>query len=202
MNYETLLNRITNFAILEKGWHFGEGKPADKLSSLNAKAVASLLHRSGISEFDAFPGLDGSVRVTGYKGDRYWEVTAKTNGQLDYIHEVAAATTNEEYGIDLSVLSEFVAPRFNFIRVKGWISSESYTPSTSIHISSGSSRKHSKLPATALESQSFRKVAERRSLAPYALISGSTTSDFQGLRRFIGTSASLRSTQGLEQPQA
>ena len=77
---DTTVEKIRGFGKLKKGWHFGqEGIEFDTELLADAIELAEMLHGIGIDQTDAFPVPDGSVAVTGYKGDHYLEFTVEAD---------------------------------------------------------------------------------------------------------------------------
>jgi hypothetical protein len=81
------LEKLSEFRLLKKGWHFGEGEP---LSEENIALCEALLHTSKSNRlviYDVFPGINGEVRFTIYEGNEYLEFTIEDNGQIVYLRE-------------------------------------------------------------------------------------------------------------------
>lgn len=87
MKNDTLL-RINDFSSLPKGWHFGEGSEISDDAIDVASKVFYGLFSQGISITDAFPGVDGEVRVTGYFNEHYIEITVENDCSITYLYEV------------------------------------------------------------------------------------------------------------------
>lgn len=71
--------KVRTFSELKKGWHFGhEGQPFLCETIFEAAKFAEAMERQGFST-DAFPGLNGEIRVTIY--DPYYEFDFRQNGR-------------------------------------------------------------------------------------------------------------------------
>lgn len=81
------LLKIKTFRNLETGWCHGEGVPARDDTVSIAERIATRLLRFGFGELDAFPGLDGEIRVTAYEGANYFEFTVESPGLVTFLHE-------------------------------------------------------------------------------------------------------------------
>lgn len=86
MKHDTLI-KLAEFQALGKGWCYGEGKPIETRVLNSATQIFHVLFKEGIAKTDAFPGVDGEVRVTGYEGEHYLEFTVENNGQVTYLYE-------------------------------------------------------------------------------------------------------------------
>ena len=71
-----VLAKIVDFQSLTPGWCYGEGFPFDERLLNKAIELATSLLGQGFEQLDAFPGLNGEVRVTAYqrspRGNRYY----------------------------------------------------------------------------------------------------------------------------------
>jgi len=67
--------KLNSFAKLKKGWNYGEGKEFSSVRINKAKQIDNILVQLLASPTDAFPGSDGQIMVTAYKGPYYLEYT-------------------------------------------------------------------------------------------------------------------------------
>ncbi len=79
--------RIRNFLELSEGWHFGEGTKILPRAVGEAEYLNSLLGLNGFGETDAFPGLDGEIRITSYCTEDYFEFTRESDDSWTFLHE-------------------------------------------------------------------------------------------------------------------
>lgn len=80
--------KIKSFAGLKKGWHYGEGiSISDELLDECLKFHRAL-NEFGFKETDAFPGLNGEIRITIYDSNCYIEFTFNTLNDIDYCLEI------------------------------------------------------------------------------------------------------------------
>ncbi|MER8938743.1 hypothetical protein NKH82_04450 [Mesorhizobium sp. M0915] len=72
-------DKIKSFENLVVGWNFGEGVPVLGREVTRALSALDLMRQFGLSITDAFPGLDGEVKVTSYKDDYYVQYIVSPN---------------------------------------------------------------------------------------------------------------------------
>lgn len=83
----TTLSKLLSFSSLPEGWHFGEGGPIDAARIIKGVEICSALEAKGYSATDAFPGIDGSLRLTGYWAKIYLEATIEVDNSIDVLIE-------------------------------------------------------------------------------------------------------------------
>ncbi len=93
--------KIRAFTGLTVGWHYGEGVPSsydtrDKALSIQAEAVVA-----GLLRMDAFPGIDGEIRIAIYLPDKYLEFTVEKNGLITFIEEHKGQETDYQPHLSL-----------------------------------------------------------------------------------------------------
>lgn len=129
-------DKIESFRSLEAGWNYGEGLSIDPEIISMAIDLNQYALNKGFWETDAFPGPDGSLRVTVYEEKDYLEFTIKADKKVTFIHEIgeeekdSAELTIDNSKIKISDLSD--------LRDQKWNSFDSYTPSTLISEEEGS----------------------------------------------------------------
>jgi hypothetical protein len=79
---DTTAEKIWSFVSLQKGWCYGSGVPAEQSVAMEATAVSTLLKSYGCEKTNAFPAEDGSILVTGYRGDHTIEVYCEVDGSF------------------------------------------------------------------------------------------------------------------------
>ena len=79
--------RIFSFRNLCDGWHFGEGVEVSESVLNSALALHSKIVAAGFIRTDAFPGLDGEIRVTVYQETMYAEFTLEKHGKWTFVLE-------------------------------------------------------------------------------------------------------------------
>lgn len=112
--------KLTGFADLEKGWHFGEGVPLKTEIITSANAILEKLSSAGIDKVNAFPGIAGEARVTAYLDDDYHEFTVETNGAISYVYEQRDEEVESRDGLSLSATLKLIdqrckVPRLNYV---------------------------------------------------------------------------------------
>jgi hypothetical protein len=86
INHKALI-KIYEFESLMDGWCYGEGKSLAQATINSAEEIFYVLFKLGIDKTDAFPGLDGEIRVTGYDNEHYFELTVEDSGLVTYLYE-------------------------------------------------------------------------------------------------------------------
>jgi len=101
--------KLETFSTLPPGWHYGRGGPIAEAVIAQAERVARQLVMGGISRTDAFPGVDGDVRVTGYLGDHFIAVDVSAAAdRFDVTHEINGAECCSAPGVDWATAREAI----------------------------------------------------------------------------------------------
>jgi hypothetical protein len=101
MNHSALL-KIEGFLNLGNGWCYGEGRPCLPSTANNAKQLVVFFLANGFTTIDAFPGINGEVRVTAYTRNDYIEFTFENNGLLTFLQEKNNEEIEYEENLSLS----------------------------------------------------------------------------------------------------
>lgn len=80
------LEKLGTLSLLEAGWHYGEGVPPLFSCVAIVEPLLIKLQEEEIAT-DIFPGLDGEVRLTTYRGSLYEEYTFEIDGTVTYARE-------------------------------------------------------------------------------------------------------------------
>lgn len=93
--------KIKSFRHLPKGWYYGEGVAAsqdtvDTAAELHANAMIL-----GLLKTDAFPGINGEIRITVYHGTIYLEFTIETDGLITFVREDYRRVTDSQTNLSL-----------------------------------------------------------------------------------------------------
>jgi len=72
--------KIRSFGRMPVGWHYGKGVPARGDIIRVAREYLWHFLMMGYQETDAFPGVDGEIMVTAYRGDYCTEITIEADG--------------------------------------------------------------------------------------------------------------------------
>lgn len=80
------LDKIRTFANLPLGWHYGRGNPPPATVIKDALRQLLNLLMLGYVETDAFPGVDGEIMVTAYRGGHCIQTTVETDGSFAVAH--------------------------------------------------------------------------------------------------------------------
>ena len=78
---DALLEKLASLADLPQGWHFGEGIAARPKAVAVAKEIYRKLDKPNAT--DVFPGMDGSLALVFYFGNRCVEISISPTGRLD-----------------------------------------------------------------------------------------------------------------------
>jgi hypothetical protein len=97
----TTAEKIKSFANLPVGWHYGRGTPASKEMVRVALQRYWNLQMLGYVETDAFPGVDGEVMVTCYRGRHCLEITAEVDGTFAVAHQCGGKEDFYENGLSV-----------------------------------------------------------------------------------------------------
>ncbi len=107
-DYITATSRkIRAFKNLPNGWHFGEGCPPSDTTISQAQELNKSLGLVGFQKTNAFPGIDGAVRVTAYHNKTYLEFTIEANGEVTFLHEEGGEEIEYRENVSLSQATEF-----------------------------------------------------------------------------------------------
>lgn len=80
--------KVISFARLYPGWHYGAGVPAPEKRVGRAIAYIMFFNGLGLDETDAFPGVDGEVMLTAYKGRHYLQLTLEANDRITAVYQI------------------------------------------------------------------------------------------------------------------
>jgi hypothetical protein len=79
--------KISSFAKLGAGWHYGGGVTPDIKTIGLAKRLLTVVQSYGVPTTDAFPGTAGEIMVTGYTSDDYLELICAADGTVAIVRE-------------------------------------------------------------------------------------------------------------------
>lgn len=88
--------KLKAFEDFEQGWHYGQGVPFSPETLGRAFRIADLAQFFDVEHTDAFPGVDGEIMVTLYKGNLCFEVTAEPDGSFIFLEERDGVQLNEQ----------------------------------------------------------------------------------------------------------
>lgn len=80
-------DKILDFKNLEKGWCYGEGIPIKDNVITQAMELHKVILHKGFGQTDAFPGLNGEVRITAYTAFDYLEFTFESFDKITFTYE-------------------------------------------------------------------------------------------------------------------
>jgi hypothetical protein len=91
--------KIRSYAKLPPGWHYGSGGPAQPRIVQIALEYLWFFLSFGYSEADAFPGVDGAIMVSAYRGKHCVEVTVEVDRSFAVAHQCDGETRFYEPGL-------------------------------------------------------------------------------------------------------
>lgn len=103
--------KLSGFADLETGWHFGEGVSPKSDIIASALTILEKLSSVGIERVNAFPGIAGEVRVTAYLADDYYEFTVEKNGTVSHVYERSDVEMESSEGLSLPMTLKLIDHR-------------------------------------------------------------------------------------------
>lgn len=80
-------DKILSFLELPIGWNYGQGRPPTREQALRALYAVATIDAAGFPIADAFPGNEGEIMVTGYRGELYLELTFEENEDCAFVIE-------------------------------------------------------------------------------------------------------------------
>lgn len=79
--------KIKGYGSLRPGWHYGEGVTPPDSNIQTALKLHDTFLDEGFTRTNAFPGVDGEVRVTAYHNQYYLELTVEVDGSITFVYE-------------------------------------------------------------------------------------------------------------------
>ncbi len=121
--------KIKDFETLRAGWCYGEGMQFSKQSIDSAMLVALSLLQHGFGQLDAFPGINGEIRVTAYDGDSYFEFTIDPDDAVTFVCERNGKELDYRAGLSIRDCLSMIPGHERCL----WNLFESSTPGISTH---------------------------------------------------------------------
>lgn len=149
--YADTASKILSFENLKAGWNYGEGGPISKSVIDTALAIYWHLQVLDFEETDAFPGIDGEIMVTAYRGNHYIESIVEIDGSISLQYEEADTEIYSEAGLTLVEALEKLSEISKLTLAGGtWSTYVSYIENTLIPTQSKTDLKAwlSKIPPT------------------------------------------------------
>lgn len=174
------LIKIEDFTNFSPGWCYGDGvKFSIDIINL-AKQLAIEFLSNGFDNIDAFPGVNGEIRVTAYAKDYYLEFTVETECNVTFLSEKNDQEVDYEEGLSIRDCFDRIA-KYRFLCDLY----EQFTDSTSIKTEVASKLSHSNhLPMEAY--QPLTTNARWSPLATFVGTSINITKMSAELQRFSG----------------
>jgi hypothetical protein len=91
------IQKINNFALLPAGWHYGEGEAPDSQLIEDAENFLRLAEGWGISEANAFPGIDGQIEITLYVKEKTFAFMFDIDNTFSITEEVKGKIVSDIY---------------------------------------------------------------------------------------------------------
>jgi hypothetical protein len=175
--------KITGFEQLQPGWHYGGATPPTQHSIDLALSLNVAIWYAGFRRTNAFPGVDGEVRVTGYHGTIYLECTVELNGHITLVLEQDDREVMYREGLSMN---EAFA-ELSKLRGITWASSGSSIRATTTPTEDVSQASHSDIPLTEVASQPLKKSVAYGSVEASANILLGSTTPYRALRLYSGS---------------
>ena len=83
--------KIESFRSLPAGWHYGQGGPLNMVVIEKALEMDGYYRKLGFTSTDAFPGADGELMITAYRGPHCIETTISTDLRYSVTYECDGA---------------------------------------------------------------------------------------------------------------
>lgn len=91
------IRKINNFVYLPAGWHYGEGESPDSQIIEDAENFLRLAEGWGISEANAFPGIDGQIELTFYVKEKTFAFVFDIDNTFSITEEVKGKIISDIY---------------------------------------------------------------------------------------------------------
>ena len=92
--------KIDSFQSLTKGWHYGTGKTIGLKLRQIAISFIEFAEQNGISRSDAFPGENGEIGLSFYRGKGTLAITLEPDNTFHVITDINNEIIDEFYEID------------------------------------------------------------------------------------------------------
>lgn len=79
--------KIASFRSLPLGWHYGQGGPLSDIVINEALQIDSYYRQLGFTTTDAFPGTNGELMITAYRGPHCIETVISRDMRYSVTHE-------------------------------------------------------------------------------------------------------------------
>lgn len=143
---------IRSFGKLSKGWHYGEGLPPSSKAIDTAICLNKDLIRKGLTNTEAFPGLNGNLIINLQFNEYYFEFDIYNNHSINLYCEIDDRKFSEEKNRDYNGITKTISNT-----IAKWTSSESCTSGTTQNKREDLSEPLSRTQGTDLEYLLFSK---------------------------------------------
>lgn len=186
--------KIRSFGSFSPGWHYGRGVPAPQHVVGIARAYLMYFMMLGFTETDAFPGVDGEIMVTAYRGTHCIEVTVGVDRTFTVTHESNGEDRYHDSGLSgVKASAAIETATSNIAQEECATSSLSISNGTSIGVGANSQTWLSNHPTMGAGLLSFWNNAELTQAVLSAGTLMSTTQASAAFPPFSGGSMTLRS---------
>lgn len=79
--------KIKSLSSLPAGWHYGQGGPLSDIVINKALEIDSYYRQLGFTTTDAFPGANGELMITAYRGPHCIETVISSDARYSITHE-------------------------------------------------------------------------------------------------------------------
>lgn len=185
--------KIRSFASLPLGWHYGNGAPAPESLIRIARNYHNLFLTLGFSETDAFPGIDGEIMVTAYRGKNCIELTVGLDRDFVVTHECGGQEKFHEHGLSEVEATEALGVITANIEQEECNTLYSFTSSITTHVLNNSRIWPLKRQMTGAALQLFWSRAVPQQAEQFAPIYANSTQVLEASRQYFGDFVPIKS---------
>ena len=86
-NIDPIIRQILSLKFLPDGWHYGEGRGAERTTVDAALRAYRAFQQRGITRIEVFPDVDGGILLSGYYEDETIEILCGPKGNVHVLYE-------------------------------------------------------------------------------------------------------------------
>src|SRR3990172_1105271 len=136
--------KLRELGSLQPGWHYGDGVRISQNLITKAITVAQKAVSFGFFESNAFPGVDGGILVTVYKGNCTFEIRLFPDGRAGFVKEVDDEDVAFFENVTVERAIELLKGEAALLCLSG-----QFIPDTTMNLGNASEVRLLKLPQTA-----------------------------------------------------
>ncbi len=186
-----IAQKIRSFQDFPVEWCYGEGATFQPGIIDSATKLHSYALSKGFLETDAFPGVNGEIRITLYKDKYYLEFTIENDESIAFSHEKDDNEVLYEEGITYDDATKLIDRFWDEI----WNSSEYYTATITTQGSNDFKVWLLKTPATGVGFLYFKNSVPWMPESPFVITLANTTKKLQAILQSSGNYLQKNSLQ-------